>query len=199
MSNDKPITVTYPDGATAQRVVDLIVRKKPIGWGRRSYSSYYTEDYALWIKRELDAMAIDKKSRAFPYNLWKNSTPNTVYLRVNQSWHFLRDYLDPEGKYERMWHQIKVSRVRGFGVTLEYKESATEMPSGEVFVPRTDVCKWKKEIDDYLNDDSVTKPLHIEKLILTPDEVKKITDELSDLETIQFVVRHNEIKIIKVA
>jgi hypothetical protein len=88
--------------------------------------------------------------------------------------------------------------VHGYGVTLEYKESATDMPSGEVFVPRTDICKWKKQIDDYLNDDSITKPLHIERLILTPDEVKKVTDELSDLDTIQCVVKHNEIKIIKV-
>lgn len=198
MSNDKHITVTYTNATAAQRVVDLVVRKKPLGWGRRSYSSYYKEDYALWIKRELDAMDVDKKPRAFPYSSWKNSTPNTIYLRVNQAWHYLRDFMDSDGKYERMFHQIKVSRVRGYGVTMEYKESASEMPAGEIYVPKSEEKKWKKQIDDYLNDDSNVKPLHIDHLILSQEEVKKVTDELSDLSTIQFVVKHNEIKIIKV-
>jgi len=198
MSNDKHITITYPDAVTAQRVVDLVVRKKPVGWGRRSYSSYYREEYALWIKGELDKMDADKKPRAFPYSLWKNSTPNTIYLRVNQAWHYLRDFLDPEGKYEKMFHQIKVCRKHGYGVTLEYKEIAGEMPVGEVFVPRSDERKWKKQIDDYLNDDSIIKPLHLERLVLTQEEVKKLIAELEGDSRIQFVVRHNEIKIIKV-
>jgi len=200
MSNENnPIVISYPNQATAAKVVDILVRKKPAGWSRRSYSSYFREEYALWIKRELDAMDADKKARAFPYSQWKNSTPNTIYLRVNQAWHYLREYMDPEGKYEKMWHQVKISRVKGYGVTLEYKELASDMPMGEVFVPRKDVCKWKKSIDDYLNDDSRTNPLHITNLILTPDEVKRTTEELSDLSTIQFSVRHNEVKIIKVS
>ena len=196
--SDKPITISYPDATTETRVVELVTRKKPLGWGRRSYSSYYKEDYARWIMRELDAMDIDKKARAFPYAAWKNSTPNTIYLRVNQAWHYLRDFLDPVGKSERMFHQIKVSRIKGYGVTMEYKESASEMPAGEVYVPKSEEKKWKKQIDDYLNDDSVVKPLVIEHLILSSDEVQKVTDELSDLSTIQFVVKPNKITIIKV-
>jgi hypothetical protein len=198
MEQPKPITVTYPDGVTAQRVVDLVVRNKPIGWSRHSYSTYYREPYALWLKKELDKMMADKQPRAFPYNMWKNSTPNTIYLRINQAWHYLNDFLDPTGIYVKMWHETKVCRVRGYGVKIEYKETSIEMPEGEVFVPRTDVCKWKKRIDDYLNDDSVIEPLHIKNLILTPEEVKQQIDELSDLVTIHFVVKHNEIKIIKV-
>src|ERR1019366_10578257 len=108
MSNEKHISVIYPDSTTAARVVDLVVRKKPLGWGRRSYSSYYREEYALWLKKQLDAMDVDKKSRAFPYSAWKNSRPDTIYLRVNHSFHYLIDFLDHEGKYERMFHQIKV-------------------------------------------------------------------------------------------
>lgn len=197
MSNEK-ITITYPNQALAAQVVDILVRKKPVGWSRRSYSSYFREEYALWIKRELDIMDEDKKPRAFPYSQWKNSTPNTIYLRINQAWHYLMEYMDTDGKYKKLWHQIKISRVRHYGVTLEFKEIANDMPMGEVFVPRKDVCKWKRTIDDYLEDDSKIKPLHISNLILTPEEVKTVTAELSDLSTIQFSVRHNEIKIIKV-
>lgn len=196
--SNKPITVTYPDSKTAQRVVDLVVRKRPVGWSRKSYSSYYNDEYAMWIKKELDALFENRQPRVFLYSAWKNCTPNTVYLRIHQAWHFLRDYLDPEGKYEKMARDVKISRERTVGIKLEYKDIASDMPQSEVFVPRTDTIKWKKQIDTYLEDDSIVKPLHIDKLLLSPEEVKKITEELSGLDSIQFSVSTREIKIIKI-
>ena len=197
--SNKPITVTYPDSKTAQRVVDLVVRKRPVGWSRKSYSSYYNDEYAMWIKKELDALFENRQPRVFLYASWKNCSPNTVYLRIHQSWHFLRDYLDPEGKYEKMARDVKISRERTIGIKLEYKDIANDMPQSEVFVPRTDTVKWKKQIDTYLEDDSIVKPLHLDKLLLSPEEVEKVTEELSGLDSIQFSVSTREIKIIKVS
>lgn len=193
----KQVTITYPNAETASQVVNLLVRKKPVGWGRHSYSSYFREEYALWVKTILDAMCEDKKPRVLRYDQWKNSSPNTVYLRVNQSWHYLREYLDPDHKYEKLLTKIKVERVRGVGVTLAFVETAVDMPLGEVYVPKSDSKKWQKELDAYLNDDTITKPLHISNLILTPEEVAKLKTELEDLTTIQFSVNHREIKVIK--
>jgi len=83
------------------------------------------------------------------------------------------------------------------GVILKFRDFVNDTLHGEDFVAREDRCKWKKQVDDYLTDDDKTDPLHIEHLLLTPEEIDQVKSELSDLGNVQFSVTSKEIKIVK--
>lgn len=204
MSNDqnipRPITVTYPDKATAQQVVNLIVRKNPIGWSRKSHATYFREEYALSIKKILDGLEEDKKPRVLRLDQYPSMSINSLYLFINQASHFLREYMDKDSKYSKQWQSLKIEKHKGIGVTIKYKDFMVENFNAEVFVPHSDTPKWKRELDLYLNDEKIVKPFHKDGLMLTPLDMATINNELSDLMDaglIQYVVTSKEIKIMK--
>ncbi len=190
--------VTFPDNTTAARVVDLVVRKRPIGWGRKSYSTYYRQEYAEQMKKELDSIIETKKGKLFPYDRFPSMSSQSLYLRINHSIHFVLDYLDPDGKYAKLWREIKTEKIKGRGVIIKYRDFITDELIGEEYVAKADKVKWKQKIDIYLESDEV-KPLHIDNLILSASEVEEVKRELDGVESIKFSVTCKEIKIIKVA
>jgi hypothetical protein len=194
---NKPVTITYPSGKIASQVVDILVRKRPAGWGRKSYATYYREDYAKGLIKELDSMIETRRNKVFRCESMPHLTLNTIYLWINQSFRYVRDYLDQDGKYDRLWREIRVERVPRTGVILKFRDFVNDTLHGEDFVAREDRCKWKKQVDDYLTDDDKTDPLHIEHLLLTPEEIDQVKSELSDLGNVQFSVTSKEIKIVK--
>jgi len=197
MSNDKPITITYPSGKLASQVVDLLVRKRPVGWSRKSYATYYRQEYALQLKKELDNMIETNKDKVFRVENQPRLSMNSIYLFVNQAFHFLMDNGPDAEKYRDLWKKVRVERIRGTAVCIRFRDFATDVLRGEDFVSRDDRMKWKKDIDNYLNDDSAVEPLHIEHLLLSPEDIQNVKSELEGLETIQFSVTSKEIKIIK--
>lgn len=215
MSNDstnKPIVVHFPDRQTAQRVVDIIVRKRPVGWSRKSYATYYREEYAISIKKILDALAENKKPKVLRLDQYPSMSINSLYLFVNQAAHFLRDSMDGEerdadgrvirtaGHYARQWQSVKVEKHRAHGVTIKYKDFVAENFEAEDFVPASNMPKWKKELDQYLLDSKIVKPFHKDNLMLTPQDMQQLNNELGDLQDagqIQYVVTSKEIKVLK--
>jgi hypothetical protein len=197
-NNDKSITVTLPDGKTAQRIVDMVVSgKKPPGYSRRSVASYYTEDYAMWMKRDLDVMLSRNVSRIFLYKDWPQLTPNSLYLRIMQGWAFLMDECDPSSIYKNLWHRTKRNRVNQVGITISFK-TFEEGKSGHDYSPQEDIPKWRKLLDEYLeSEESNQKPFVRENLILTPDQVELLKQELSGLSNVLFSVDSGTIKVIK--
>ena len=196
--SNKPITITLPDGKTAQRVVDLVVSgKKPPGYSRRSVASYYTEDYALWLKRDLDQMLSRNVSRVFLYKDWPELSPNSLYLRIMQGWEYLINELDPDGIYKKLWHRTKRNRVNQVGITLAFK-GFEDGKSGQDYSPQEDIPKWRKLLDEYLESDEPNqKPFVRENLILMPDQVELLKQELSGLSNVIFSVDSGTIKVIK--
>ncbi len=196
MSEQNSITVTFPDKQTASRIVDLVVRNKPSGWGRKSFASYYNEHYALQLKRELDAMIASKKSRMIGLGT-KIKSSRTMYLLVNQSWRYLIDHLDPDGIYGKHLCNTIRQIKHGHGVAIYWKDQV-EIMSGEEIGDIKEQKKWKRQVDDYLGSDE-TAPLHIAKVVLTPEEVDQLKAELDDLEgSVLYSVTCKEIKICKV-
>ena len=193
----KPITITYPNGQVASKIIDLVVRNKPIGWSRKSYATYYREEYAEQLKKELDNMIDTKRSKVFRYDIMPNLSPTSIYLWINQSFRYILDNLDPDKKYAKLYHSIKIERIKSVGVTISYRDLITNTFKGEDFVARQDKVRWTQQIDDYLSNENVTKPLHIQNLILTPEEVAQLKSELEDLSSIQYSVTSREIKLIK--
>jgi len=190
----KPIIISFPDKQTVQRVVDLVVRKKPLGWSRKSFATYYNEHYALQLKRELDLMLENKKSRLIALGQTMKTT-STIYLFVNQAWRYLIENLDPDGRYGTHKNNCRIQRVHGRGVAIWWRETIDEI-KGEEISEKKDIKKWKMQVDDYLISDDI-KPLHLERLILSVEEVEQLKEELSDLENIVYSVTCKEIKIVK--
>jgi uncharacterized protein involved in tolerance to divalent cations len=191
----KPITVTFPDGATASKVVDLIVRKKPVGWSRKSFATYYNEGCAMQLKRELDLMIETKKSRLIVMSQKIKST-STLYLYVNQAWRYLMDFHDSDGVYGAHRNNTIIRKIHGRGIAIWWKDDA-ESIQGEEISEKKDQKKWKIKMDEYLDSDDV-KPFHLDHLILTAEEVEQIKEQLADLSNIMCSVTCKEIKICKI-
>ena len=199
MSTDnKHITITYPDQTTANHVVDLLVRKRPEGWSRKSLATYYREEYAEKLRPALDNMietGIKKVVRVDRLSL------QSCYLWVNQAWKFIRDYMDGpnsgNGKYSKLWKETKCSRVKGAGVIIEFRNTVNEELIAEDFIAEGGRIAWKKQIDEYLEDKTNIRPFHKDNLLLSTDEQYQLRSELEDLGNIQFSISAKEIKIIK--
>lgn len=193
----QPITVTFPDKKTASAIVDLVVRKKPVGWARKSYATYYRPEYAEQLKRELDNMLETNKSKVFRYDMTPSLSPSSIYMWVNQSFRYILDFMDPDKKYLNLHHRISIERIKGVGVTISFRPLCSDSFKGVDFVAREDKVKWKKKMDDYLSDNDNIKPLHIDNLVLTSEEVVQLKSELEELTNIQYSVSSREIKLIK--
>jgi hypothetical protein len=193
---DKPVTIIFPDSSTASKVVDFIVRKRPVGWGRRSYSTYYNERYALWIKKDIDQMVIDRQPRVYRYESFSCSS-QSLYVRVYQAMRYLMEQMDSDGKYKKILSDIKLKRVRSLGITLKYDDVLEGEQRAEVFIEDTLLPKWKKDLDNYLEDSSLDKPFHKDGLLLTPAQVEQLNLELGGLSNVIFSVTSREIKVVK--
>lgn len=199
MSDPKPITITYPDARIAEKIVDILVRDRPVGWSHRSYATYYDEKSALQIKKIVDNMIETKRAKVIRYDMMPNLTPNTIYLWVNRALRYLVEKMDDKDKtYLHFSRQTKIERVRGVGITMSYRDQASEELRGEDFVARDKKLEWKTRVEEWLADPEVSKPLHITNLLLTPDDIAGLKDSLDDLSNVQYAITSREIKIIKV-
>jgi hypothetical protein len=192
--NPKPITVIFPDKKTVERVIDLVVRKKPVGWGRKSTATYYNQDYARWAAKELQEIIDDGKPKVF--RLSGRYTMNTLYLLINQAWLYLREESDDKQKWIDLWERCKVARKKGVGVIIQLRETFTDLPHGSDFVDIKEAPKWKRELNDYLEGDEI-KPFHKSGLILSNEDVEQLKIELDGLDNIQYKIDNKEIKIIR--
>ncbi len=189
------------------RAVDLMVpsHTKPKGWSRRSNATYYREVYAHQIQPVIDEMMTDEKDRWYLYTTWAHMSPQTIYLRINQSLRYLTDILDPEHKYAKFLEKVDIFRVRGKGILLtlklEHRESTADFkPEVDLQVaPTTELPKWRQKMDTWLSKSKAgDKPLIIEGLMLSPDEIKNLKLEFVSIKNVMPSITSATIKLIKV-
>jgi hypothetical protein len=194
----KPISVTFQDNSTMQKVVDLVVRKRPRGWSRRSHATYYKECYALWIKKDVDAMILDRKPRIFEYEQFPKLSQISIYNMICQALMYLREELDDDkNTYHKFRQEIKVSPQVNIGILMQYPDALVPGSQAKICEGITKKPKWKEKMDEYLDDETAVKPFHIEGLLLQPSEIEQIEAELSGLSNVIYSVSAREIKIIK--
>jgi len=105
----------------------LVPSKRPAGWSRRSRATYYTEEYAMQVKRVLDNILQDKQDRLWRYEDWKQFSPTTVYLRINQSLRYLLDYMDADGRYKKLMSTLEIYRDRSAkGIRFGYETGVAD-------------------------------------------------------------------------
>lgn len=188
----------------AKKVVEALEpKKRPQSWGRRSRATYYGEEFALQVKKVIDDMLVDKKDRIFFYSSYPQFTPNTVYLRINQSLRFLLEEMDVEGTYRKAMSTIDVHRDRiakgiRFSVRQEFRDSGDSNFVPAEIIPTVEMPKWKQKIEDWLEtSEPGSKPFILDRLALTPEEVKELKLQFMGLTNIVAVINAKEIKLVK--
>lgn len=193
----------FHNPATAKAMVDLVVRKKPVGWSRRSNAPYYKEFYALGFKDEVDKMLLDRQDRVFRYDNFPHHSKETLYLRVNQSLRYLLDYMDDDQKTYSKWNEMTaITRERGLGVRMsfrpEFRNSSIGTFTAVAVGAKSDIPAWKQKVDDFLeNATPEDKPLHLERLCLTTEQLIDLKNSLLGIDNVMSSVTAQEIKIIK--
>lgn len=196
----------FQDSRLASKVVDLVITKRPANWGRRSVAPYFNEKHGKQMKEVLLEMMKTKEDQIFNYEYFKekfNMGRVSLYLRVNQSMRYVIEYLDDERQtFGRFCSMISINKIDA-GVILRFKENCRD---GDVndFKPKSVIAKdappiWKEKLQDYLeNAKPGDKPLLIEKLALTTNEIKELKISLSSVKGVLFNINSYSIKVVLV-
>jgi len=197
----KPVTVTFNDGRVMQQVVNLVVKKRPHGWSRKSYATYYKRRYAEWLKRDIDEMIKDRKPRTYRKDLWPNVSVRSLYLRVNQSLRYLLDIennMDEQGIYKKFREEVLITMINDTGVVMKFDDVLEgDSPKAEVCIAEEDNPAWRYAMNEWLDNPEATEPFHKDGLLLTPEQCEQLNAELDGLTNIIFSVSTREVKIIK--
>lgn len=191
----------FSDPRVAEAVVNIAVRKKPAGWSKRSNAPYFNSGAAKLMKEVADEMMRTREDQVYFYKDFPTMSRNTLYLRINQSLRYLLEYMDTEDNLYAKWAEmVAVTRERGTGVRLSFKEEY-RFGGENSFKPKAVLAKatepkWKTDVDEYL-ESGRTSPLHIDKLMLTPEEIGSLKESLVGVQNILFRVTASEIKIVK--
>ena len=207
MSEESTIKQVLSNPQHAAKMVDLLVSKRPQGWGRRSIAPYYNHKYGREMIVVLDEMMRDKQDKVYNYSHFLEKfglSKTSLYLRINQSMKYVCERMDtPEHKYARFCETITIERKRDVGVMIRFKP---EMREGFVsdFKPQPVMGKeelpvWKEKLDDYLEhaqpgDD----PLLIERLALNSQEIASVKASMANLSGVISNVSSYSIKVIKI-
>jgi hypothetical protein len=207
MSEESKIQQVLSNPQMSAKMVDILVSKRPQGWGRRSIAPYFNAKYGAEMIIILDDMSRDRQDRVFDYAHFQKQfglSKTSLYLRVNQSMKYVCEKMDtPDHKYARFCETLMVERKPTIGVIIRFKP---EMRDGfeSTFVPKPVMGKeelpvWKETLDNWLavaqpGDD----PLLIERLALNPEEIAQVKASLQGLKGIIYNVGSYSIKVIRI-
>lgn len=195
-----PLTLSIENEQVVAKLVDFIVKKKPAGWARRSYASYYKEPYAIWIKAGLDILNDTQKPIVYRYDKWPGVAKTSLYLRINQAIRFLTDSengLDPEHKYKKLISKIRIERKQE-GITIRIHDAWTEVaPGAEELIENRDHPKWKQDMLNWIESGDSNKPFfHKSGLMLDDNEIAQLHAELDGCG-LMVSINHREIKLVR--
>ena len=199
MAEPKQINLTISGSAISSEMSDLFLRKRPVGWSRKSNAPYYNVRYATWLKKDVDAMIIDKRPRIYRYETFKSVSSSSLYARINQALLYLCEKMDDANDtYKNFKHSVRVERERGVGVTIMFHGIEDTNAGADVFVPDCDKPKWMLKMDAWLeSSESNLPPFHQQQLALSPEAIAELELMLSEIAGILYTVTPSEIKIIK--
>lgn len=175
----------------------MVYRARPKG-------PYYNLTNAVQLKPFLDRMIKDQKAIGF-YARKFNCTTRTLYLRINQSFHFL--FEDPEMvkqfgiTYKDLWNTIRIcSDQKEKAVFIRFLNdsiSSSLIPLEADDAPDSNTDNsWKIELDAWLEDTTKLEPFE-KRVTLTEEQVSELDNDLSQLGGILATVETNRIKVVK--
>lgn len=188
----------FQNPAVANAVVNSVIKKRPVTWGKTSNASYYNIKYAKHIQPFVDKAIASKQDMVFLYSQYPQLSAKTLYLRINQSLLFLVDCLDDDTlKYQQYKNMTECKIEPGIGLRFTYllMYQNDGMPDPIMVSPQSKSFIWREKIDLFLDDPKSTE-LFIDKLLLTPDQIDDVRASLI-LDGIISSVNAHHIKIIK--
>jgi len=188
----------------AKIALDIMARgKKPPGWSRRSCSPYYNARYANELKVALDDMLKSGQDTVFPVNDGRQRSINSIYLRINQGFRYLMDYLDKDSVYAQLNERLRIKREAGVGVRLMFVtgEDDIGLPAAKIQKRMVNRLSWKDAVDSYLENAQIgDEPLLIESVVLLPSQIQELRTALAMLkDRFIFSITAKSIKIIRMA
>lgn len=199
------VETLFENDKTRQRLTDAIlrsdeIRRRPTQWKGASNAPYYKERFALELKVNVDDMIADGENRMYRYSEFRDYTPTSLYLKINQSFRYLIDYLDtPDHKYRIFRECVSITKHKGQGILISFNKDIRK-GGDDKFIP-TKVDRngsaWRAEMDDFLENASEGHCFYRDKLMLTSDEVEELRMSLDALEGIVANVKTTSIKIVK--
>lgn len=202
---NEQLKTVLKDPTMQAKAVDMLVRKRPMGWGRRSIAPYFKECFGMEAKAVLDEMMKSRQDQVYDYHTFKTKfgiNENTLYLRVNQSIMYVCEMMDdPQRTYGRFCEMFTVKRKRGIGVVLEFRpecrEGAVSDFKPKPIDPQEEVPKWKQRMHKFLEEGDVGDTFLQERLVLTRDEIKALEDSLK-VPGVMCNITSYSVKILKV-
>jgi hypothetical protein len=201
----KPISVVFKSPSDQAKAVDILVHKRPLGWGRRSIAPYFNERCGLEMKQVLDVMIKDRTDQLFDYKEFQSKfglNKDSLYLRVNQGIRYLLEMMDtPERTYSRFMEMCTVRKKHGIGIVIAIKSECRKDFVSD-FKPKPvdaseDAPAWKIKMQHWLADDESTDKFFKEGLALTTDEINELKAMLDALPDVMHSVTSYSVKIIK--
>lgn len=203
---NEQLKTVLQDKFQQEKVVDLLVRKRPHGWGRRSVAPYFKEVFGKEAKAVLDEMMESRQDQVYDYHHFQSKfgiNANTLYLRVNQSIMYVVEMMDtPDRKYARFCQMFTVRRKRGVGVVLEFRPECRDGAVSD-FKPKPveaveEQPKWMQRMHKFLEEGEVGETFLQEKLVLTREEIETLENALKVPGVLCNITSYS-VKILKIA
>jgi len=204
---DQPITVTFPSGRVANKIVNAVTSNKPIGVSRRSQYPYYKENYAKWVQKDVDKM-IEQRATGNPlvydYAVFCTAESNiselTLYARISQGVRFLVDNMDDQQQtYYKWYNDVEISKNKKLGgVAIMWKPEfiSTGDLRPRLAEPVQDIPKWRRDLTEWL-DGEQSEPFKKENLLLDIDTIKSLKAELEGVMGLFVSINSKSITIVK--
>jgi hypothetical protein len=207
MNEDKAITVTFPNGRIASKIVNIVAHNKPIGASRRSQYPYYKSQYGLWIKSDVDKMIAEKANNlplVYDYktfcNEQTNISPITLYARITQSARYLVEQMDDEeGKYGKWYEEIEISKnskLGGVAIIWKPEFAAGTNLRPRLSEPQQELPKWRQQLDEWLEGEQ-DEPFKKDNLMLSKDIVDTLTQEFEGVAGLFISINSSSITFVK--
>jgi hypothetical protein len=203
--NKESIQVTFPSGRVANKIINLVVHNKPVGVSRRSQYPYYKENYAKWIKPDIDRMIETNNELVYDYSVFcteeSNISPLTLYARISQGIRYLVDNFDDDKATYYKWYEsveiCKNKKLGGVAITWKPEFMANGSLHPRLAESVKEIPKWRRELVLWLEGDK-EKPFKRENLMLDIDTIRSIQNEFEGVLGVMMSIDSNSITVVKV-
>lgn len=198
---DKGKTIIIPNKSAMHALVDFATAKKPKGWARKSYATYYKRAYAEWIQKDIDAMLVDRKPRLYDKKKFPNISLHSLYLRINQSLMYLiapENGMDSEKIYFNWRETVSIKKIEGCGIRISFDPVVEGGETADIVEDDDMTPTWKKDLMEWLEGQD-TAPFVKSGLALSDAQIQLLEEELDGLTTVIHNITNRSVKVIKVA
>lgn len=167
----------------------------------RYKGTYYKEHFARELIFVLDSMLEDDKDRMYFYSKFSKYTKTTLEMKLRQSWLYVMDNLDPDGKYKALWSKCTIGEDRnkaGIRITRLRDLTPEDIVMPDIIEEESRSFEWRPKLDRFLLEAEAGQVFRNENLSLSDDDVEILQTNLSMLSGIEYKVTNQKIVVMKV-